>query len=91
VVEAKKDDFTRGWEQCLVAMLTAQKLNDLPEQTVYRITTNGQVWQCGPLHAGMFIQDTRSFTLEDVDSLGATLHFIFAQCHDQVTRLYSAV
>ena len=39
----------------------------------------------------MFTQDTRSFTLEDVDSLGARLPFIFAQCHDQVTRLYSAV
>ena len=72
-------------------MLTAQKLNDLPEQTVYGITTNGQVWQFGPLHAAIFTQDTHSFTLEDGDSLGATLHFIFAQCHDQVTRLYSAV
>ena len=91
MVEAKKDDFTRGWEQCLVARLTAQKLNDLPEQAVYGITTNGQVWQFGSLHAAMFTQDTHSFTLEDVDSLGATLHFIFAQCHDQVTLLYSAV
>ena len=91
MVEAKKDDFTRDWGQCLAAMLTAQKLNDLPEQAGYGITTNGQVWQFGPLHAAMFTQDTHSFTLEDIDSLGATLHFIFAQCHDQVTRLYSAV
>ena len=91
MVEAKKDDFTRGWGQCLVAMLTAQKLNDLPEQAVYGITTNGQVWQFGPLHAAMFTQDTHSFTSEGVDSLGAMLHLIFAQCHDQVTRLYSAV
>src|SRR5438132_7389187 len=28
VVEAKKDDFTHGWGQCLAAMLAAQKLND---------------------------------------------------------------
>jgi hypothetical protein len=72
-------------------MLAAQKLNDLPEQTVYGITTNGQVWQFGQLHADVFTQDPRSFTLEDVDSLGAALHFVFAQCRDQVTRLYSSV
>jgi len=86
-----KDDFTRGWGQCVAAMLAAQKLNDLPEQTVYGITTNGQVWQFGQLHADVFTQDSRSFTLEDVDSLGAALHFVFAQCCDQVTRLYSSV
>ena len=91
MVEAKKDDFARGWGQCLAAMLAAQKLNDLPEQTVCGITTNGQVWQCGQLYADMFTQDTRSFTLEEVDSLGAALHFIFAQCRDQVTRLDSSV
>src|SRR2546426_616143 len=79
VVEAKKDDFTRGWGQCLAAMLAAQKLNDLPEQTICGITTNGQVWQFGQLHADVFTQDPRSFTLEDVDSLGAALHFVFAQ------------
>ena len=54
---------------CLAAMLAAQKLNDLPEQTIYEMPTNGQVWQFGQLHADMFTQDTRSFTLEDVDSL----------------------
>ena len=91
VMEAKQDDFTRGWGQCLAAMLAAQKRKDLPEQTVYGITTNGQVWQCGQLHAAMLTQDPRSFTLEDVDSLGAALHFVFAQCRDQGTRLYSSV
>ena len=91
VVEAKKDDFTRGWGQCLAAMLAVQKLNDVPDQTVYGITTNGQVWQFGQLHDDMFTQDLRSFTLEDVDNLGAALHFVFAQCRDQVTRLYSSL
>ena len=69
-------------------MLAAQKLNDLPEQTIYGITTNGQVWQFGQLHADVFTQDPRSFTLEDVDSLGAALHFVFTQCRDQVMLAY---
>ncbi len=90
VVEAKKDDFTRGWGQCLAAMLAAQKLNDRPHQTVYGITTNGQVWQFGQLHGDVFTQDLRAFALEDVDSVGAALHFVLAQCHDQVTQLYAS-
>ena len=91
IVEAKKDDFTRGWGQCLAAMLAAQKLNAGAEQTVYGMTTNGQVWQFGQLHAEVFTLDTRSFTLEDVDSLAASLHFVFTQCREQVMQLYSAV
>ncbi len=91
VVEAKKDDFTRGWGQCLAAMFAAQKLNDLPEQTIYGITTNGQVWQFGQLHTDVFTQDPRSFTLEDVDRLGAALHFVFTQCRDQVTDVSAVV
>lgn len=90
VVEAKKDDFVRGWGQCLAAMLAAQKLNDLPDQTIYGITTNGQVWQLGQLYGDVFTQDLRAFTLEDVDSVGAALHFVFAQCHDWVTQLYTS-
>lgn len=89
VVEAKKDDFTRGWGQCLAAMLAAQKLNELPEQTVYGMTTNGQIWQFGQLGPAVFIQDPRSFTLEDVDSLNAALHFVFMACRDQVRQAYA--
>lgn len=87
VVEAKKDDFTRGWAPCLAAMLAAQKLNDTAEQNTLGITTNGQVWQFGELEGEAFTQDPRSFTLEDVDTLMAALHFAFARCRDQVTRL----
>lgn len=75
----------------MAAMLAAQKLNDLSEQMVYGITTNGQVWQFGPLYADVFTQDRRPFSWEDVDGLGAALHFVFAQCRDQVTQLYSAI
>ena len=91
IVEAKRDDFTRGWGQCLAAMLAAHKLNDAPEQTIYGITTNGQVWQFGQLHAQVFTQDLRSFTVEDVDSLGGALHFVFTQCREHVARFYTTV
>jgi hypothetical protein len=53
VVEAKKDDFTR-LGQCMAAMLTAQKINALAEQTVFGITTNGRVWECGQLQGDVY-------------------------------------
>ncbi len=90
VVEAKKDDFTHGWGQCLAAMLAAQKLNDSPGHSVHGITTNGQVWQFGRLDDDVFTQDPRSFTLEDVDHLGAALRFVFARCSDALTRASAA-
>jgi hypothetical protein len=87
VVEAKKDDFTRGWGQCLAAMLAAQKVNNLADQTAYGITTNGRVWECGQLAGDEFVQDPRSFSFEDVDTLFAALHFLMSQCREQVLRL----
>jgi hypothetical protein len=86
VVEAKQDDFPRGWAQCLAALLAAQKLNKLPDQTLYGIATNGRVWEFAQLRADVFTQDVRPFSLQDVDTLAAALHFILAQCRDQATR-----
>jgi hypothetical protein len=85
-VEAKKDDFQRGWGQCLAALLAAQKLNPLPDQTLYGVSTNGRLWEFGQLQGDLFTQDVRPFSLQDVDSLAAALHFLMIQCRDQVRR-----
>jgi hypothetical protein len=83
VVEAKKDDFPRGWGECLAAMLAAQKLSELSEQTFYGISTNGLVWQFGQLQGDTFTQDSRPFSLEDVENLTAAVHFVMLKCRDQ--------
>jgi hypothetical protein len=87
VVEAKRDDFLRGWAQCLAAMLAAQKLNKLPELTLYGITTNGLLWEFGKLEGATFTRDTRSFALMYLDELCGAVHFVFEQCRSQVLRL----
>ena len=84
VVEAKRDDFVRGWGQCLAAMLAAQKLNKLPEQTLYGVATNGLGWQFGQLLGDVFTQDVRLFSLKDPDILAAALNFLLTRCRDQV-------
>jgi hypothetical protein len=84
VVEAKRDDFTRGWAQCLAALLAAQRLNDLPDQTLYGITTTGQVWQFGKLNAATFTRNSRLFILSDLDELCGAVHYAFEQCRQQL-------
>jgi hypothetical protein len=87
VVEGKKDDFERGWGQCLAAMLAAQKLNGQPNQVLYGIVTNGVVWECGKLRGTHFVQDLQQFTLSDLDRLCAAVNYLFAQCREQLARL----
>jgi hypothetical protein len=84
IVEAKKDDPSFGWGQCLAAMVAAQKLNGMPEQTLYGITSNGRVWQFAKLQANQYVQDPRLFTLTSLEELGAALHFTFEQCRQQL-------
>ncbi|OWK38848.1 hypothetical protein [Fimbriiglobus ruber] len=80
VVEAKLDDFERAWGQCLAEMLAAQKLNGLPDQPVYGITTNGQSWEFGVLTGNNFTQDPRAYALSSLDTLGQVLHALFRAC-----------
>jgi len=86
IVEAKRDDFLRGWGQCLAAMRAAQKLNDQPDEALYGICTNGRAWEFGRLRGDDFTQDTRLFSLENSDELAGALHFVMLQCRDQAAR-----
>ena len=82
IVEAKLDDFVKAWGQCLAAMLTAQKLNAIPELPVYGVATNGRTWEFGILNHNEFTQQQEPFGLADLDELGRVLHAIFRVCHD---------
>ncbi len=90
VVEAKKDDFERGWGQCLAAMLAALKLNGLPDQVMYGIVTTGLFWEFGRLQGTRFVQDLQRFTLSDLDRLCAAVNYMFEQCRRQLATLVSA-
>jgi len=87
VIEAKRDDFERGWAQCLAALLAAQKLNNLPELTLYGITTNGRQWEFGKLEGSTFLRDIRVFSWSHIEEVCAALHYVFEQCQAQVLRL----
>ncbi len=83
-VEAKKDDFVKGWGQCLAQMLAMQKLNGDPDQSVYGIVSSGQSWEFGMLTQNQFIQDPKAYPLGDLDNLMAALNFIFQRCEELI-------
>ncbi len=79
-VEAKRDDFIKGWGQCLAEMVAIQKLNQNLEQDIYGIVSNGQFWQFGKLKGSTYTREIKSYTLSDIDDLFAALNYIFMEC-----------
>lgn len=79
-IEAKRDDFTKGWGQCLAELVAIQKLNANPDQMIYGIVSNGQFWQFGMLHQQTFIRNLTSYAVSDLDRLMAAVNALFNQC-----------
>lgn len=79
-VEAKKDDFIKGWGQCLAEMIGIQKLNQNPQQTVFGIVTNGQLWQFAKLVDHNFTQELSAYTISDLAPLIGALNRILVLC-----------
>lgn len=69
VVEAKQNDFTKGWGQCLAELVAAQKLNGPPALPVYGIVTDGELWQFGRLQESRFTRDASRPTIEAIDQV----------------------
>ena len=90
-VEAKKDDFIKGWGQCLSEMVAIQKINDSVEkQSIFGIVSNGQVWQFGKLQDSLFTKEINIYTISDLNKLFAALNFVFKQCEIQLELLPSS-
>ncbi len=89
VVEAKQENFVKGWGQCLAEMVAAQKLNvGLTYQpTVYGVVTTGKTWEIGKLEGNQVTIDPQSFAITPVDFLLGVLDFIFSECDAQIEKM----
>ncbi|KHD10205.1 hypothetical protein PN36_06925 [Candidatus Thiomargarita nelsonii] len=67
VVEAKQNDFTKGWGQCLAELVAAQKLNG--NETVYGIVTDAEMWQFGKLEGQLFTKNYSRPTIDNLDEV----------------------
>jgi len=77
VTEAKQNNFTEGWGQCLAEMLASQKINREDMLPVYGIVTDGEVWQFGRLVKDVFTKNRTRLPVDNIDRLfGALSHII---------------
>jgi hypothetical protein len=83
-VVTEKDNFIKGWEECLAQMVAMQKLHGKPERPFYALVTNGDVWQFGNLTQQTFIKEIRPYQLHDLETLMAALNFIFQSCEERI-------
>jgi len=69
VVEAKQNDFTKGWGQCLAELVAAQKLNKNEKAAVYGIVTDAEMWQFGKLEGQLFTKNSSRATIDNLDEV----------------------
>jgi hypothetical protein len=69
VAEAKQNDFTRGWGQCLAEMVAAQRLNGNEDLAVYGIVTDGETWQFGQLAGKVFTKNLSRATIDRLEEV----------------------
>lgn len=79
IVEAKQNNFTEGWGQCLAELVATQKLNQDENLPVYGIVTDGELWQFGKLVAKLFTKQKARVTLSDLNKLFGAIGFILTQ------------
>jgi hypothetical protein len=89
LVEAKQDDFSEGWGQCLAEMIAAQKLNQASEPTIFGIVSNGKNWEFGKLEKhnlekNTFTRHPQALAIWNLDDLCATVNAFFQQCQLQL-------
>lgn len=83
VAEAKRDDFDKGWGQCLAEMIACQKLNRDETIPIYGIVTNGLLWQFGQLIGKHFTLHLLSYGISEPNKILGILNYIFAECEKQ--------
>lgn len=76
VAEAKRNDFIKGWGQCLAEMVAVQRINDDDKKTVYGIVTDGEFWQFGKLVGNQFTRNETALTISDLKKVFGAIGYL---------------
>jgi len=87
LVEAKQENFTAGWGQCLAEMLACQKLNKSEKITIYGIVATGQYWEFAKLEGVNFIRNSVSFNVNNLQQILNVVNYIFEQAEKEIPLL----
>lgn len=86
-VEAKKDNFSEGWVQCVAQLMAMQKLNDEKSNcTLYGIVTNGESWEFGYLKDNKLFKNPIPFSIFTINPLYAAVDFVMQSCLEQISH-----
>ncbi len=86
-VQVRRDrNFDASWGHCLAAMVGLQKLNQEPDQTVFGLVSNGEIWQFGQLGKDSFTKNSTFYTIQELDRLLTAVNFVFQQCDLQLLQ-----
>ena len=86
VTEAKKEDFTKGWAQCLAEMIACQRINQNEDIVIYGIVSTGIFWEFGKLAGNVFTKHTSAYSISEPEKVLGLLDFIFSECEKQIER-----
>jgi hypothetical protein len=89
IVEAKKEDFDKGWGQCLIGMLTCQKINADDDLPIYGIVSNGLAWEFGKLEGKVLTQHPAPYAISDPEKVLGLINFVFAECEKNLMKTRS--
>jgi len=87
LVEAKHENFTHGWGQCLAQMLACQKLNKSEDIIIYGIVSTGQTWEFGKLEKNIFTNDSNSYSISNLSQTLNIVNFIFDEAEKEIPKL----
>ena len=76
VAEAKRNDFIKGWGQCLAELVAVQKINDDAKRTVYGIVTDGEFWQFGKLVGNQFTRNETALTISELNKVFGAIGYL---------------
>jgi hypothetical protein len=86
VAEAKKEDFTKGWAQCLAEMICCQKINKNDSVVIYGIVSTGIFWEFGKLDGNIFTKHPVSYSIGEPERVFGLVDFLFAECEKSLAR-----
>jgi hypothetical protein len=76
ITEAKQNNFTEGWGQCLAELLAAQKINRDNTLPVHGIVTDGELWQFGKLENDVFTKNKTGLTIDNIDKIFGAIAYL---------------
>ncbi|CAK0766785.1 hypothetical protein CCP3SC15_3530001 [Gammaproteobacteria bacterium] len=87
VVEAKQNNFTRGWGQCLAELVAAQKLNKNEDMPVHGIVTDAETWHFGKLVTNTFIKNETVFSISELNRIFGAISYIISASQNYLSGL----